>query len=732
VVSDIIVSKQIRGTLINKIESYNLNRYQGVDKMYGYKKKLIALMLCMIMTIAAMTASVEPVAAVEDNTLTNNSGSELHAFYDSRTTYDPQIEKYIDSLDSISFAWSRIDGIAPESMNIVKGQNQNYSFYYPEDYQQPLRYAKSKGKSIQLNIFMKGSDCTLLLPYADKRSVVINTIITYIQKDAVEGEGIYFDGIVIDFESLRDTDSTGKALLYEGMPISTYFIQFLTDLKTQLASINKKLFVAVNPRLYYDGYDYKSILGIADRVILMAHDYEPSENLRKDQVMQYTGYDALKPVDGLAPIRRVRQALEDIKSCAADQGEISKIWLQICFDSAQWKYEVNGFDGWNKLADSTLNIGDRQTPLYKFIKARLDNEDGIGQNISYSYNNELQSPFMQYFNTGDNTWNIVLYEDSKSIGAKIDLAKSYGLGGISVWSLGNIPDFNDELGVKYRLDCWNTVLSKVRSPYTAPADSKLNVKFTDKALEKAVRDKLGIPTATVTVYDVKGIYRLKLTAGVKSLSDLKYLTNLEYLDAQSLSIANISPLSSLTNLRVLYLQRNIITDISPLKKLTNLQILSLNGNRISDIRPLAPLKQLQKLFLRENKITNVSSLSGLTNLTTLHLGINAITDISPLAGLKNIQILSLDSNKIANINALTGLKYLKSLNISINKITDIKALKGLENLEVFDARKNNITNITYLKDITSLKELYLSGNKIKDYKPLSQLVILLTKYDFKI
>jgi internalin A len=35
------------------------------------------------------------------------------------------MKSYIDSLDSVSFAWSRIDAETPESLNTVKGKNGN-------------------------------------------------------------------------------------------------------------------------------------------------------------------------------------------------------------------------------------------------------------------------------------------------------------------------------------------------------------------------------------------------------------------------------------------------------------------------------------------------------------------------------------------------------------------------------------------------------------------------------
>lgn len=565
-----------------------------------------------------------------DSAATGSAGGELHAFYPSNAVFSDQMKKYIDAVDSLSFAWSRIDSEEPGILNTVKGKNGNKGFYYPADYKLPVEYAKSSGKTIQLNIYMDHSDVTELLPYSDKRTAMLGAITTCLQTEIVAGSGLTYDGVVIDFEGLRDTDSKGKQLLYEGQPISTYFNQFLTELKAELAQQSKKLYVAVNPGIYYDGYDYAEILAIADRVILMAHDYEPVEKLTKQQVEQYTGYQALEPVNSMAPIMAVRQALNDITDQVTDTTYLSKLWLQITFDSAQWQFTVKNADGFKNLAENSLSREERLTPLYKSIKDRVDNKDGKGSYLEYGYNQELQTPYLQYYNSSDRSWNVILYEDSNSITAKIDLADEYGLGGISLWSLANIPDYTDSTGVKYHLDGWSTILHRMTT-FGEPSEKfTKTVHFKDAAIEKAVREKLGKPNGKLTLFDVQGIYRLKLLKGVKSLSDLKLLPQLEYLEAQQLGIKDISAIANLKRLRVLYLQRNQITDISALKKLTKLEVLSLNGNRIKNITPLTGLTSLEKLYLRENLITGITPLKGLKNLTELYLGGNLIKDYSPV------------------------------------------------------------------------------------------------------
>lgn len=708
----------------------NSNQYDEKNK---FLKIVIKSYICFILVLFGMIQSLSAQAAektLDSKSLENNNktesqkNGELHAFYPSNTVFTVAVQQYIDELDSISFAWSRIDAEDPNSLNTVKGKNGNYGFYYPKDYLKPLEYAKSQGKSIQLNVYMDREDCTELLPYENKRLAMLSAITNTMTTDISQGRDIYYDGVVIDFEGLRNTDGDGNPILYYGKPISTYYTQFLKELKKHFQTMGKKLYVAVNPALYYDGYDYSEILDVADRVIVMAHDYEPIQKLQKNQIEQYTSYDALDPIHSLAPIQMVRMALNDIKRAASDTTELSKVLLQITFDAAQWQFDVASENDWINLPEETLSREGRLTPLYKSIKARVDNTDGYGQNLKYGYNNELQSPYIQYFNTSDKSWNLIIYEDSSSISAKIKLAKSYNLGGISLWSLANIPDYNDTTGKKYHLNVWNSILEEMNSYDTLPPESSNYVTFSDETVEQAVRAKLGKASGKISMDELQNIYRLKLPKGVKSLKDLNKLKNLEYLDAGQLEIKDITSIGNLTKLRVLYLQRNLISDISALKKLTKLEVLSLNGNQIESISALSSLTNMRELFLRENKIIKITSLNKLKKLEVLEAGKNNIQNIDNLKTLINLKHLSLDNNKISNITGLKALTNLKYLDLSNNKITTIQALKNLSKLETLYLQRNSIGDISAISAFKKLKLLSMNGNKISDVKPLTKLTLL--------
>ena len=75
-----------------------------------------------------------------------------------------------------------------------------------------------------------------------------------------------YSGVTIDFEGLRASDKQN-------------FNTFLSELSVKVHELDKTLYVCVSPVLstggYYDGYNYSSIASMADKIILMAYDYDP-------------------------------------------------------------------------------------------------------------------------------------------------------------------------------------------------------------------------------------------------------------------------------------------------------------------------------------------------------------------------------------------------------------------------------------------------------------------------
>ena len=113
------------------------------------------------------------------------------------------------------------------------------------------------------------------------------------------------------------------------------------------------------------------------------------------------------------------------------------------------------------------------------------------------------------------------------------------------------------------------------------------VHFSDRNLEAAVRQAIGVPEQPVYPSDLNLITHFSASGrSIAHLTGLEHCTGLTWLWLDGNQISDISALTNLTNLAWLSLDGNQIGDISALTNLTNLTWLSLHGNQISDISAL--------------------------------------------------------------------------------------------------------------------------------------------------
>ncbi|SET34135.1 Predicted glycosyl hydrolase [Natronincola peptidivorans] len=372
----------------------------------------------------------------------NGSIDELHAFYAIQSSHQSYM---MPSLDSVSFGWSRLEYDATDNKVVLNTTRSNDNEYgIPAGFSQPLNLAKENNVSTQLMVFAENNtlintDTKTNMPLVEYiitnpeiRREVIAAIISQITSTTVDGAQASFNGVVIDFENMR------------GNLLKQSFNVFLSELRQELTKTNKSLYVAVHParrsgQAYYDGYDFRAIGELADKVILMAHDYNAKQ--LTDTEMQ-SGY-ATTP---LAPIDEIYYALRTITDKTTGVQDLNRIWLQLSFDSAQWK-----------LKDGRVINKYPFTPSYEAIQQRL-----LMDGVTINYSNRSHSPYATFFDSRDETNNVLWYEDARSIQAKIDLAKMFGLQGISLWRLGNIPDYKETSSTEVYLDIWHQILNNTK------------------------------------------------------------------------------------------------------------------------------------------------------------------------------------------------------------------------------------------------------------------------------
>jgi spore germination protein YaaH len=148
----------------------------------------------------------------------------------------------------------------------------------------------------------------------------------------------------------------------------------------------------------------------------------------------------------LTPIEDVYYALQTITDYKTGVQDKSKIMLQISFDWIVWKKK----DG------KILEAVPGKYNLENFMKLLKSDQE-----IEYYYDEKNANPYIKYIDTSTGVENIVWYENSQSVMEKVKLAKLFGIEGISLWRLGQIPNEPDIAGKPFNMDIWQRLLNEM-------------------------------------------------------------------------------------------------------------------------------------------------------------------------------------------------------------------------------------------------------------------------------
>lgn len=331
-----------------------------------------------------------------------------HAYY-AISSY-PQLELGTQA-DAVTLGWSRMtwDG---SSALLATTSKSSYEYYIPSGYQDVVTTLEKAGVRMHLGVFMDTSNGIAdLLSTADGRTQAIKEIINELRVSYKALGRNPYQGVTIDFEGLRVAQKQN-------------FTAFLTELSAELNAMGKTLYVCVSPVLntgaYYDGYDYRAIGDLADKVILMAYGYD-TQNLSGFVGTEY--YKTAAP----APIDQVYLALKAITDEQTGVADTSKVVLGYSCKNVAWE-----IDGEGKLT-SALPV----YPSNDTVSVRLKQED-----TSCGWSTTYGMPYMTY-TTEDGSKYFLWYEDSRSVQLKLDTARLFGVNAISLWRLGTIPDYTN-------------------------------------------------------------------------------------------------------------------------------------------------------------------------------------------------------------------------------------------------------------------------------------------------
>lgn len=313
----------------------------------------------------------------------------LHGFY-AFSSY-PQIT-CAANMDGVSVGWAQLQFLDGAPVLNDTAANNN-DWVKPEAHATATDYFAQQGLPCNLNVFANAGAFNSAMA-GGFQAQVIGQLVSAAQPYA---------GLTIDFEGLR-SDSRDS------------YSSFMSALRSALPQ-DKTLYVCVQPDTWYGGYDYRALGEVCDKVILMAHDYQWTEVPR-----YYLGTDNTgSPVTPLPQVYTALKHITDAETGVQDRGKLA---LQISFGTAGFQVDENGL-----LQSTTI-----YHPAKDTIALRLGQKD-----TRRTWDSESCNPYIEY-TVDDGRHYKLWYEDEQSVAAKLQLARMFGITGVSVWRLGTIPD----------------------------------------------------------------------------------------------------------------------------------------------------------------------------------------------------------------------------------------------------------------------------------------------------
>lgn len=341
----------------------------------------------------------------------------VHGFY-AFSSYSQK--EMASEMDAVSFGWSRMEYSDDEGVVVNTTAANDNEWSVPEGYTDIVEYLNDNSVNTNLNIYMSASesdDAEIILGSEENREEAVDVIIEELTVDYNQLGYNPYDGVTIDFENLRGN-------------MRDNFTEFLRKLNQELDLIGKNLYVTVQPNMknstYFDGYDFKAIGEIADKVILMAYDYN-AKSIPQDVM------DSGFTTTPVTPFDEVYYALKTITDDITGVADKNKVVLGISMSNIGWT-----------VVDGQITNSRGNTYSYSEIADMIDD----GAEVKYS--DKYKNPYLIY--DSDDGKEIVWYENSRSIADKVKLAEMLGVSGISVWRLGLIPQESGEL------DIWNGIM----------------------------------------------------------------------------------------------------------------------------------------------------------------------------------------------------------------------------------------------------------------------------------
>ena len=331
-----------------------------------------------------------------------------HGFY-ALSSYNQR--EVIANMNAVTFGWSAMEWSADRGVLLNTSASGGNQWRIPDSYELIADTPRQHNATANLGVFMDAAmGLASMLQDATARHDAINEIVQEATRAYSEIGRSPYNGVTIDFEGLRAASKNN-------------FTAFLTELSAALHDNNRTLFVAVQPAtidgVYFDGYDYREIGKLADKIILMAYNYHP---LSMDG---FIGTEWEKNA-ALTPIAEIYQALKSITDPTTGVEDKGKIALGISYANVGWKIDDN-----DKVVDSKP-----VSPSLETVNTRMSQPDTI-----FGWSESYRNPYIIY-KTENGERIFLWYENSRSVEEKLALARFFGVTGASIWRIGIIPSIH--------------------------------------------------------------------------------------------------------------------------------------------------------------------------------------------------------------------------------------------------------------------------------------------------
>lgn len=311
-----------------------------------------------------------------------------------------------EEMDAVSAGWSRMTWDGETALLSTTSANGN-EYAVPSGYQEVTAVLESRDVPLHLSVFMDGQELKDLLASETGRTQAVEQIVHEVTVDYQAIGKNPYSGVTIDFEGLRSAQRAD-------------FTAFLTALDRELEALDKSLFVCVSPVLYtgsyYDGYDYAAIGRLADKVILMAYDYDTRD------LSQFVG-SSYQQTAATVPLDQVYWALQAL----TEQVDPSRVLLGFSSKCTAWQIDEAG----------NLVSGTPVYPTVETVAQRLAQPD-----TERGWSNAYQQSYAVYRTEDGSRW-FLWYQDERSLQAELRTARLLGVTGVSFWRLGTLPTFAD-------------------------------------------------------------------------------------------------------------------------------------------------------------------------------------------------------------------------------------------------------------------------------------------------